>query len=231
MPLDQVTRILAIRHGETDWNVDTRIQGQIDIPLNSTGRAQASRLALALSDESLDAVYASDLARAWDTADIVGRRLGLRVQADPSLRERAFGCFEGQTHAQIEQRWPHDCQRWRGRDPTFGPEGGETLQSFHDRCLSTLQRLASAHRGQTIAVVAHGGVLDCYYRAAMGLDLSMPRTWKIGNATINRLLGTADGLTLLGWADSRHLDLVLDERSDGDTSWAAHGLNARDSKA
>lgn len=230
--LDEVTHILAIRHGETAWNVDTRIQGQIDIPLNPNGRLQAQRLARALRGEGVEVLYASDLMRALNTADIVGAEIGLQVLADPGLRERAFGCFEGQTHAEIAERWPADCARWRARDPHFGPSGGETLLGFHARCTEVLQRLAGAHRGQTVAIVAHGGVLDCFYRLAMGLELSAPRTWKIGNATINRLLATPEGITLLGWADSRHLEEALDEGSDGDTAWpASQPAGLRDSQA
>jgi len=209
---DQVTRVIAIRHGETAWNVDTRIQGQLDIPLNDTGRWQAARLARALADEPLQAVYASDLGRAHTTAQAVAAAAGLEVIADTGLRERGFGIFEGLTFREIEQRWPEQSARWRRRDPHFGPEGGETLAGFYARCVAAATRLAAAHPGQTIALVAHGGVLDCLYRAGSRIELQAPRTWQLGNAGINRLLYTPEGFTLVGWGDTFHLeDDALDE--------------------
>ncbi|HWP20258.1 MAG TPA: histidine phosphatase family protein [Burkholderiaceae bacterium] len=217
MPYSHVTRIIAIRHGETAWNVDTRIQGHLDIPLNDTGRWQARRLAQALADETLDAIYASDLQRAWETARYVSEAVGVPVTAERGLRERGFGRFEGHTFKEIEERWPQEALRWRKRDIDFGPEGGETLRGFYERVVTTAARLAAAHRGQAIALVAHGGVLDCLYRAASRVDLHAPRTWELGNASINRLLHTEDGFTLVGWADTMHLaDSARDEFSDGD---------------
>lgn len=209
------TRVFALRHGETAWNVDTRLQGQLDIPLNDTGRWQAERLGRALADEGIEAIYASDLARAYETARAVSRAIGVPVVAHAGLRERGFGIFEGQTFQEIEECWPDLALRWRKRDPDFGPEGGETLRGFYARSVDTAQRLAARHPGQTIALVAHGGVLDCLYRAASRIDLQGPRTWQLGNASINRLLYTTAGFTLVGWSDSFHLedDATLDEAS------------------
>lgn len=205
---DRVTRVLAIRHGETDWNLETRIQGHLDIGLNATGRWQARRLAEALRDEGIDALYTSDLARTLDTALQLAQTTGLPVQQRPALRERAFGVFEGQTFQQIEQRWPADSQRWRQRDPVFAPEGGESLVAFSARCVQAAAALAAAHPGQTVALVSHGGVLDCLYRAATRLELQAPRSWVLGNAAVNRLLHTEQGFGLVGWNDDAHLDQV-----------------------
>jgi probable phosphoglycerate mutase len=206
------TRVFAIRHGETAWNVDTRIQGQLDIPLNDTGRWQAARLARALAGEPLHAIYTSDLGRAHQTAQALAAATGVPVVPDTGLRERGFGVFEGMTFKEIEQRWPEQSQRWRQRDPAFGPEGGETLAAFYERSIATATRLAAAHPGQAIALVAHGGVLDCLYRAGSRITLQAPRTWHLGNAGINRLLYTPEGFTLIGWGDTFHLeDDALDE--------------------
>lgn len=216
------TRVLAIRHGETAWNVDTRIQGHLDIGLNATGRWQAMRLAEALADEGVVAVYSSDLSRAHETAQAVAARAGLTVRSDTALRERAFGSFEGRTFAQIAVDWPDQSERWRKRDPGFAPDGGESLETFYARCVGAAERLAAAHPGETIALVAHGGVLDCLYRAAARVSLQAPRTWLVTNASINRLLYSAEGFTLVGWADSSHLDEAddrpRDETSDGDVA-------------
>ncbi|HNB47344.1 MAG TPA: histidine phosphatase family protein [Burkholderiaceae bacterium] len=218
MPYSEMTRILAIRHGETTWNVDSRIQGQLDIGLNDLGRRQAQRAAQQLADEALDAIYSSDLQRAHDTAQALAQHSGVALRADAGLRERRFGVFEGRTFAEIDAEWPELALRWKRREPDFGAPGGETLAEFYARCVATATRLAAAHAGQTIALVTHGGVLDCLYRAATRMELNAPRTWTIGNTSINRLLWTPDGFTLVGWGDTQHLenlDAALDEASDG----------------
>lgn len=208
------TRIVAIRHGETAWNAESRLQGQLDIPLNALGRRQAAALAGALRDEGIDLVVASDLGRAWETARALAGPLGLPLQAEPGLRERGFGLLEGHTYREIDERWPEMARRWRTRDPDFAPEGAESLRGFYARAVATAERWALAHPGRTLALVSHGGVLDCLYRAAARIALDAPRTWVLGNAGINRLLHTPQGFTLVGWNDAAHLDgLAVDEGS------------------
>ena len=202
----QATRLIAIRHGETAWNVDTRIQGHLDIALNDTGRWQARQVARALADEPLAAVYTSDLQRAHATAQAIAQASGAPLVAEPGLRERSFGELEGRTFAEIEAELPEQARRWRQRDPHFAPTGGETLVQLRERIAATTHRLAAQHTEQLIVLVAHGGVLDMLYRLATGLDLQAPRTWLVTNASINRLLWTPQGLTLVGWADTQHLD-------------------------
>lgn len=199
------TRVLLVRHGQTDWNAQTRLQGHTDIPLNALGRAQAGRLRTALQGEALDAVYSSDLQRALDTARAIADATGAPLGTDTGLRERGFGCFEGRTLAEIEAEWPEGARRWRGRDPSFGPEGGEVLAAFYARSVAAALRLAQRHPGGSIALVAHGGVLDSLYRAATHQALETPRSWRMGNASLNRLLCTGDGFTLVGWDDDAHL--------------------------
>ena len=204
--MTEPTRIIAIRHGETAWNVDTRIQGQLDIPLSANGRWQAERLAAALKHEAVDAIYASDLARAWETAQYIGLAQGLEVMKEADLRERSFGDFEGKTFAEIKLLLPEQSMRWRTRDPEFVPAGGESLTDLRHRVVTAAERLAARHPGELIALVGHGGVMDVLYRAATRLDIQAPRTWALGNAAINRLLWTPEGFTLVGWADTAHLD-------------------------
>ena len=213
MPI-QATRIIAIRHGETAWNVDARIQGQLDIALNATGLLQAERVAQALADEAIDAIYASDLLRAWQTARAIAELADCPLKPSLGLRERGFGRFEGRTYAEIESLWPEESMHWRKRDPHWAPIGGESLTTKRKRVLDTVTQLAQQHLGQQIVLVAHGGVMDLLYRLATGQELQAPRTWMLGNAAINRLLWTPDGLTLVGWSDTSHLeDLVRDETS------------------
>lgn len=210
------TRIVAIRHGETAWNRDTRIQGHMDIPLNETGHWQARRTAEALRTEDVAAIYASDLSRAHQTASAIAEALGQPVRHHTGLRERCFGVFEGKTWAEIEVEHPHVAQAWRQRIPAFAPQGGESLLMLRDRVEQTIHELARRHLGEQIVVVAHGGVLDMLYRAATRMDLQAPRTWTLANASINRVLWSSEGLSLVGWGDTAHLQTepgaVLDER-------------------
>ena len=207
------TRIIAIRHCETAWNVDTRIQGQLDVGLNETGRWQAQRVANALLQEPISAIYSSDLLRAWDTAISISDATRRPLQTDESLRERGFGRFEGKTFQEIEVKWPDEALRWRKREPDFAPEGGESLVAFRERITGAVNRLAAPHIGEQIVLVAHGGVMDVLYRVATRQAIQSPRTWELGNAAINRLLWTPEGLSLVGWADTLHLEdgRALDE--------------------
>jgi probable phosphoglycerate mutase len=202
------TRILAIRHGETAWNVDTRIQGHIDIPLNDTGLQQARWLAETLAEgDEVHAVYASDLSRAFVTAQTIAQAMGRTVTSHMGLRERHFGDFQGRTFAEIEAELPEHAHHWRKRTPEWAPPGaGESLMTLRERVLATVDELAARHVGQQIVLVAHGGVMDVLYRAATRLELQAPRTWQLPNTAVNRLLWTPEGLSLVGWADTTHLD-------------------------
>jgi len=224
------TRVIAVRHGETAWNAGTRLQGQLDIPLNAVGRAQAERAGRALAHEGITAIWSSDLARARETAEAIAAAVvagtsaqRLAVEVDGGLRERRFGTFEGHTYAEIDARWPGEALRWRQRDPAFAPDGGESLLDFSARCVSAAARLAERHPGETVLLVAHGGVMDCLYRAALGLDLQAVRTWQLGNASINRLLYAGGRFALVGWSDTLHLDddAALDDASVGAVTPAA----------
>jgi probable phosphoglycerate mutase len=214
----QVTRILAVRHGETAWNRDTRIQGHTDIELNAHGRWQAKQLAQALREEPIAACYASDLSRAHETAHAVARQHGQTVQTHTGLRERCFGRFEGHTWAELEARFPDETLLWRRRAPDFAPPGGESLLQLQARVVAAVNELASRHAGEQVLMVAHGGVLDILYRAATRLDLQAPRSWAMTNTAVNRLLWSPEGLSLVGWADTTHLQTedspgALDEKT------------------
>ena len=213
----EATRIIAVRHGETAWNVDARIQGQLDVGLNDTGRWQADRVGKALAGEEISAVYSSDLGRAHETAQSIAAVAGIPVVSDEGLRERSFGMFEGKTFDEIHQTWPDHAQNWRKRIPEWEPpQGGESLLQLRARVTRTLEELASRHPGEPIVVVAHGGVLDTLYRVATGQEVNSPRTWQLPNGAINRLLWTPQGLTLVGWSDTQHLE---NEPTDENTSF------------
>jgi len=152
-----VTRILLVRHGETDWNLDRRLQGHSDRPLNDTGREQARTLAEELANEPLAAVYSSDLRRAGETARIVAEAHGLQVTTLPDLRERHFGTWEGLSDAEIEERFPEQIA-----NGTLGD--GETREEMDRRVLESLEQIAREHPDGTVLVVSHGGPIRSVMR-------------------------------------------------------------------
>ncbi|MGP1516449.1 MAG: histidine phosphatase family protein [Ottowia sp.] len=208
--MQQATRIIAIRHGETDWNRALRMQGHLDIALNLRGLWQAQATARALAGEDVAAVYSSDLQRASATARAIAAACCAPLHLEEGLRERHLGSFQGWTFDEVQAHHPDQALRWRQRDITFAPAGGETLVQISRRILTTAARLAARHPGEQIVLVGHGGMLDMLYRSAMRLDLQTPRSWPLENAAINRLLHTASGLTLTAWADTFHFDQIED---------------------
>lgn len=200
-----------VRHGETDWNLEKRIQGHIDIPLNATGRAQAEAAARGLSAHDFAAAYSSDLGRAWQTAQAAAGRLGLELLREPGLRERNYGIFQGLTPAETARHHPAAHARYRVRDPHFDFETGESLTEFAGRVVAAVEGLAGRHPGRMVLLVAHGGVLDICYRQATGRDLVTPRDFAIPNAAFNWFEVGPAGWRLLSWAERGHLDQALEE--------------------
>ncbi len=206
-------QLLLIRHGETEWNTEGRIQGFRDIGLSERGRRQAQVLARHLQGRALDAVYASDLSRAIETAEPLARERSAAVRIDPRLKERGFGLFEGHTYAEAEANWPQEYAIWRQRDPGHAVPGGESYRDARVRVLAALGDIARQHAGQTVAVVTHGGVLDIVYRAAHAIPWETPRSHLLPNASINHVRAHHPGprLEVLAWAQSGHLEDARDE--------------------
>lgn len=205
------TQILFIRHGETDWNRIKRIQGHIDIPLATTGIAQARRLALRLASEAklgarLDAIYSSDLQRAQQTAQPIGEVLGQPLQLRENLRERSYGAFQGHDSDEISLRFPDEYAQWQTRDPGFAPPEGESQRVFYHRIVHAIEPLVAAHPGGRIACVTHGGVLDCVRRFATGMPLDAPRDYPLLNTSLNVVDYENGRATIVSWADVAHLD-------------------------
>ena len=200
-----MTELILIRHGETDWNVQGRFQGQIDVPLNALGLRQAARMAERLARERVDVFYCSDLLRTRQTAEPAALRLELAAAPDPGLREQHFGILEGLSFEEVQQRHPHHLAQWLRHDPDYALPEGESVRSFHARVLGAVQALAARHPGQTLAVVTHGGVLDMLFRTVHALPLHGPRDCPIPNAGLNRLRAQGERLEILSWADDAHL--------------------------
>lgn len=210
------TRFCIVRHGETAWNAEQRLQGHLDVPLNNIGQAQAAATANALASEGFDAVYASDLSRACDTAKALGDRIGRRVEQIAALRERHYGLFQGLTYDEAKACHPDEHRRFMAREPGFAfPGGGESLLDFRQRISLALTQIASRHADEHVLVVTHGGVLDVVHRLCSGKPLDTPRDFTIPNAAINRISIENDTWTLLAWAVCDHLEPSRDELHNG----------------
>lgn len=199
------TTLIVIRHGETAWNRERRMQGTTDTPLSDVGRAQARALGRRLASRGFAALYSSDLSRARDTARAIAEHTGREVVADPRLQERRFGIFEGLIAAEIMSRYPEEHARFASRDPEYEVPGGESARGFTQRCLGCLAEIAERHRGTEVVVVTHGLVLDSLYRAAHALEHGAPRPVPLINASLN-LFGYGGGAWRLEcWGDVSHL--------------------------
>ncbi len=206
-----MARLCIVRHGETAWNAEHRVQGQLDVPLNAVGLAQAQAAGKVLAQERFDAIYSSDLARARQTAQPAASELALPVRVDAALRERHYGIFERLTYAEVKAKFPEDYARFAAREADYGFRTGERLRDFFERSIAAVSRIADENRGRHVLVVTHGGVLDMLYRHITGLPLDAERNFGIPNAGLNRVELGPSGWRILAWADTAHLDGALDD--------------------
>ncbi|MDX1435731.1 MAG: histidine phosphatase family protein [Anaerolineales bacterium] len=151
-----MTTFLLIRHGQTDWNLEGRYTGQSDIPLNETGREQAQRAAAQLQQSPPDVIYSSDLKRARETAEIIGRAFRLPVATDPRLREIDQGEWEGMLFPDIKERFEQEFNRMRDDPFNVGPPGGESVGQVWERVLASADEIAQSHPRQRVVLVSHG---------------------------------------------------------------------------
>ena len=205
------TRLCVVRHGETAWNAEHRVQGQLDVPLNAIGQAQAAAVSKVLSQEKFDALYSSDLIRARQTAQPTAFLLSMDILLERDLRERHYGIFERLTYAEVKTRFPEDYARFEARDPNYAFRTGESLKDFSARSIAVISRIAKEHEGKSILVFTHGGVLDKLYRFVTGLPLSAHRDFGIPNAGLNRIELTPSGWQIRSWANVAHLENALDD--------------------
>jgi broad specificity phosphatase PhoE len=168
-----VTTVYLARHGESDWNVERRWQGHADRPLTKRGQEQAARLAERLADVELDAIYASDLRRAWETADAVARPRGIEVIRLPELREVDVGSWCGFTRDECAERYPDAFARWQAGGS--GWENGESYEDMGERIVAAIRRLATEHADGAILVVSHGGPIRAVHAHALGVDIATHR--------------------------------------------------------
>ena len=194
-----MTKILLVRHGETNWNKEHRLQGHLDIGLNQQGIIQAQLLGQALAQEKIDIAYSSDLSRALDTANTITSHHEVPTIVDSQLRERCYGEIQGMTYQEIEEKLPDNHRAWH---------------------TSSMERIAQNHVGEVVLIVAHGGVLDCMYRLATNMDIAEKRKVELLNTSLNRLVFTDNSFQIETWGDISHLNQLqsLDDVESGKKS-------------
>ena len=208
------TRICFVRHGETNWNAERRMQGHIDIPLNANGISQAERLANAIIrvKHSFDVIYSSDLERALHTANAVARALSVDVQITPRLRERNVGKLQGLLLAEAPVLLPEIWQRHIARELDHDLGGGESIRNFHQRMQDILELFLNEHRGQSVLAVSHGGSLDMIYRIVTQQALDAERVAVVPNTSLNWITHDGSTWSVECWADTSHLsESALDD--------------------
>jgi uncharacterized phosphatase len=191
-----VTTIYLARHGESDWNAANRFQGHSDRPLTDHGREQAKALADLVAAESVEAIYASPLSRALETARIVAARTGLAVVADEGLREVDTGSWSGLSRAEVQECYPEGFQRWITGGA--GWEDGESYEEMAERVLAAVNRIAAAHPGGRVLLVSHGGPIRAIQAASDGMAISEYRRLRPvePNARLSAVAVGDDGLRL-----------------------------------
>ncbi|QJR11516.1 Putative phosphoserine phosphatase 2 [Usitatibacter rugosus] len=199
------TRFVILRHGETQWNVESRIQGHTDSELTMLGWKQAAALGRRMEGEKFDVLISSDLGRAYNTADSVATRTGHEIVSDPRLRERSFGVAEGLTYGELDHQFPDAFSRVRETDPDFVIPGGETRRQFQDRVKSAFESIAAEYPEKRVVVVCHGGVLAALYRVMHGIAVSAPHPIPIANASFNAVAFDGTTWTTELWGDTGHL--------------------------
>lgn len=181
-----MTRLLIVRHGETDWNAEGRVQGHRDIPMNEEGRRQMLLAADALAEEAVDAVYSSDLARAEESARILAAPHRLPVNRTEDLRERDWGIWQGNALTEIAGKYPELYRRMRAGE-WVSPEGAEPYERLQRRVVRAMQRIADAHQGRTSIVATHGGPLKAFVCWLLGAPLAAQTAMRTGNAAITNV--------------------------------------------
>lgn len=205
------TQLLAIRHGETEWNSEGRFQGHLNSVLNQEGLAQAEALGKRFASEPFDLLLSSDLGRALQTARAIAASTGHEIVIEPRLRERNMGIFQGLTSTEVQSRHPDEYRRFKANDPDYVIPGGESVRQLQARCVACIAELARTHAGLTLTAVTHGGVLAVLYRHAKAMPLDTPRDFPLHNTSVNRFCHRRSGWELLSWGDTSHIDHALDD--------------------
>jgi alpha-ribazole phosphatase len=201
-----MTRLLLVRHGETEWNRQKRHQGQKDIPLNEFGRKQVSALARRLKNVPINALYSSDLCRAWETAKTISTNYEkLAVIKDARLREMNFGEWEGLTWSEIRAKHPSDVENWSNYLAEKGPPGGENLFQFSERILEFSVEIIKSHIDETVLLVAHGGTIMVLICLLLGHPIEQYWQFRIEKASLSDISVYPEGAIINQLNDTSHL--------------------------
>lgn len=200
-----MTKVILVRHGQTLWNHEMKYQGHTDIALTEEGIHQAELVAERLADEPLAAVYASDLSRAFVTAEHIAGKHGLTVVSIPALREICFGDWEGLTYDGIDERWPGLLKKLYSFADEVEIPGGESFRILKERAHGAVCELVKKHPGQTIAIVSHGGTIRALICAVLNLHLNQVWSLKQDNTAVNILEYHEDRVMLSLFNDACHL--------------------------
>jgi alpha-ribazole phosphatase/probable phosphoglycerate mutase len=181
------TKVYLVRHGETEWNYQSRFQGTKDTELNSKGKQQAKKLASRLADKDFAAIYSSDLSRAYRTAQIITDNRGQEITQIADLKEINFGCWEGLTHEDLENDYEEEFNNWKEDPAKYSPPGGETIKELEARTKTALLEIIAEHPEEKILVVTHGGVIRTLVSSFLGVP--MDKYWRIiqHNTAVNIL--------------------------------------------
>ena len=191
-----MTKIIFVRHGQTEWNVLGRYQGQTDIALSPLGIEQAEKLAAHFPVDKVEAVYSSDLVRAMTTARCVADRFGLTVEPRLELRELNFGDWEGLTYDEIVAKWPDALNNFFQHPDVLEIPHGESFPKLRERALDAVEKIVACHPNQTVAVFAHGAILRTILTAALHMDLKYVWTIRQFNTAVNIVTYTEHGTTV-----------------------------------
>ena len=208
-----ITRFCLVRHGETDWNAERRLQGHTDIDLNARGLAQAEQMAHAIKKINLafDVLYTSDLQRAAKTANAIEQLFSTSAIPNAGLRERHLGALQGLTTDEAPQLEPDLWRSHLSRNITEELRGGESIQQFANRISTALEKIREQYLGKTVLLVSHGGSLDMMYRIASNQPLDAEKAVAVPNASLNWISHDGNSWRVDGWADTSHLEnLALD---------------------
>ena len=200
------TTIIAVRHGETEWNKEGKQQGHLNSNLTELGIRQAQAIANGLSKYSIDEFYCSDLGRAVQTAKIISNITGKEFVPDARLREQNLGILQGLTRTAFASRYPEEYSHFISTDPDYKIPGGESIHDRFSRCISCVEEISITHCGKSILIVAHGGVLMSFIHKALDIPLTQKRTFSLLNGSIN-IFSISDTMEwrLDIWGDISHL--------------------------
>ena len=199
-------KLYLVRHGETAWNQFYRYQGHTDVPLSETGFKQAQLVACRLIAKPLTAVYASDLSRAQQTAEIIAAGHGLTVTADPALREVNYGLWEGLTLAEINAQYPGLRDKWLTDPENMAVPGGESLGAVRDRAVAFIEKIRQQHPDGTVVIVTHGGLIAMLLLTYLNEDVNFLRKFFARNTNVSRIDFAETEVRVVYWGDASHLD-------------------------